>query len=75
MADPAHQRPTSIPALKAPDARTNEAQSAPSAVLTNIDSIIRLEKEDERERSLLNRIAETIGSFGGTVTFVLVQVS
>lgn len=40
----------------------------------NIETIIRLEEEAEKDRTTTERVSETIGHFAGTITFVLVQV-
>ena len=40
----------------------------------NIETIIRLEEEAEKDRTTAERVSETIGHFAGTITFVLVQV-
>jgi uncharacterized membrane protein len=39
----------------------------------NIDSILKLEKEDEQELSRFHRISHTVGGFVGTIYFVAVQ--
>ncbi len=44
------------------------------AVSKNIDSIVALEKEDERQLSNLHKISHTIGWFVGTVRFVVFQI-
>ncbi len=44
--------------------------SQPRTVLDNIQAIIRLEEDQDRERSLSDRVADGIASFAGTVTFV-----
>jgi uncharacterized membrane protein len=41
----------------------------------NIETIIRLEEEDEKRISHTDRISETIGSFAGTIRFVLLQLA
>ena len=42
--------------------------------LHNIQTVIRLEEEDERRKSHSDRIPEWIGSFAGTVGFILLQL-
>lgn len=42
---------------------------------TNIDTIVRLEAEQEDRLSGTDRISEAIGKFAGTNTFVLVQIA
>jgi uncharacterized membrane protein len=44
------------------------------AVSRNIDSIVELEKEDERKLSKLHRASHTIGWFVGTIQFVILQI-
>jgi uncharacterized membrane protein len=44
------------------------------AVQSNIEAIVRLEEEAERDRSALERFPETIGRFAGTLSFVAFQV-
>jgi uncharacterized membrane protein len=39
----------------------------------NIDSILKLEKEDERKLSQFHRVSHTVGGFVGTVHFVTAQ--
>jgi uncharacterized membrane protein len=39
----------------------------------NIDSILELEKEDERKLSQFHRVSHTVGGFVGTVHFVTAQ--
>ena len=41
----------------------------------NIETIIRLEEEDEKRISHADRLSETIGSFAGTIRFVLLQLA
>ena len=43
-------------------------------VLENIEAIIRMQEEQDRERSLTDRVADAIGTFAGTVTFVLLHL-
>ena len=44
------------------------------AVSRNIDSIVELEKQDERKLSKLHRASHTIGWFVGTIQFVILQI-
>jgi uncharacterized membrane protein len=44
------------------------------AVSKNIDSIVALEKEDERKLSRLHRASHTVGWFVGTIHFVILQL-
>ena len=44
------------------------------AVPKNIDSILELEKEDERQLSNFHKMSHTIGWFVGTVRFVIFQI-
>jgi uncharacterized membrane protein len=46
----------------------------PSTSQINIETIIRLEEEAEKDRTTAERVSETIGHFAGTITFVIVQV-
>jgi len=45
------------------------------AVSKNIESIVKLEKEDEEQRSHLHRVSHAIGWFVGTIHFVLLQIT
>ena len=47
----------------------------PRTVRDNIQTIIHLEEEQNRERSLGDRIGDAIGTFAGTVTFVLLHLA
>ncbi len=52
-----------------PDANT------PRSVRGNIQTILQLEEEHERRSSLGDRLGHAIGSFAGTVTFVLLHLA
>jgi len=43
-------------------------------ITKNIESVLRLEKEDERELSFARRWSHRIGEFVGTIYFVLLQI-
>jgi uncharacterized membrane protein len=45
--------------------------SSNEAATKNIETVIRLEEEDEKRISLTDRTSEIIGSFAGTIQFVL----
>jgi hypothetical protein len=45
------------------------------AVSKNIESIVKLEEDDERELSKLHRASRKIGWFVGTIHFVILQVT
>jgi uncharacterized membrane protein len=49
--------------------------SAQRTTVENIEAVIRLEEEDEKRISLTDRVSQTIGSFAGTIQFVLVQIT
>ena len=49
--------------------------SAQRTTVENIEAVIRLEEEDEKRISLTDRISQTIGSFAGTIQFVLAQIA
>jgi uncharacterized membrane protein len=49
------------------------ARNASSATAENIETVIRLEEEDERETTLLERVPHVIGSFVGTLYIVAFQ--
>jgi uncharacterized membrane protein len=53
----------------------NKEKSRPSRQTTekNIESILKLEKEDERELSAFHRVSHMVGWFVGTIYFVLFQ--
>lgn len=42
---------------------------------SNVERIIRLEEEAERDRTTVDRVADTIGRFAGTLWFVAVAVA
>jgi uncharacterized membrane protein len=44
-------------------------------VSKNIESIIKLEEEDERELSSLHKVSHRVGWFVGTIHFVILQVA
>jgi uncharacterized membrane protein len=44
-------------------------------VTKNIESILKLEKEDEQRLSALHRLSHALGSFVGTVYFIVVQAA
>jgi len=46
----------------------------PSGTAQNIQTVIRLEEEDEQRKSHSDRIPEWIGSFAGTIGFILLQL-
>ena len=54
---------------------TSKEKSLPSRQTTekNIESILKLEEEDERELSAFHRVSHTVGWFVGTIYFVLFQ--
>jgi uncharacterized membrane protein len=41
----------------------------------NIETVVRLEEEEERRRSFTDRFPEMIGSFAGSVAFVVSQLA
>jgi uncharacterized membrane protein len=49
--------------------------TAQRTTLQNIEQIIRLEEEDEKRIAPTERIAETIGSFAGTIQFIVLQLA
>jgi uncharacterized membrane protein len=52
--------------------RTHLANANPQTA-KNIETILKLEKEDERQLSPFHRLSHTVGGFVGTVSFVAVQ--
>src|SRR4051812_19575118 len=42
---------------------------------TNIEKVVQLEEEEERHRSFADRFPEMIGSFAGSVAFVVCQLA
>jgi uncharacterized membrane protein len=52
----------------------SRASRAPAAVAENIDKVIRVENESSRPRSRSEAIADAVGGFVGTVTFVVAQL-
>jgi uncharacterized membrane protein len=53
--------------------RRSQRKSPPSRARNNIEAILRLEKEDEKELALHHRIFHSIGWFFGTIYFVSAQ--
>jgi uncharacterized membrane protein len=49
------------------------AEASTPAAAQNVDAILRLEKQDEKKLALHHRVFHTIGSFVGTVTFIVLQ--
>lgn len=54
-------------------ARDKPFSSARSATSENIETVIRVEEEEERRATVMERVSHLIGSFVGTVYFVAVQ--
>ncbi len=50
------------------------AENTPHTVRDNIQTIIRLEQQQDNERSLGDRVGDTIGTFAGTITFVVLHL-
>ena len=50
------------------------ADATPHTVRDNIQTIIRLEEQQDRERSLGDRIGDAIGTFAGTISFVVLHL-
>ena len=46
----------------------------PSAAIESIEAIVRLEEEFLQSRSLLDRIADTVANFTGSILFVVVHL-
>ncbi len=51
-----------------------ESIPGPSHITENIEAVIRLEEEEERRSTVLDRISHRVGSFVGTLSFVSVQL-
>lgn len=49
-------------------------KNTPHTVRDNIQTIIRLEQQQDNERSLGDRVGDTIGTFAGTITFVVLHL-
>jgi len=49
-------------------------ENTPHTVRDNIQTIIRLEAQQDDERSLGDRVGDTIGTFAGTITFVVLHL-
>ena len=49
-------------------------ENTPHTVRDNIQTIIRLEQQQDNERSLGDRVGDTIGTFAGTITFVVLHL-
>jgi uncharacterized membrane protein len=52
---------------------TTDARQANRQTAKNIESILKLEKEDEQELSPFHRVSHAVGGFVGTIHFVIVQ--
>lgn len=52
----------------------SRANGAPAAVAENIDKVIRVENENSQPRSRSEAIADAVGGFVGTITFVVAQL-
>jgi uncharacterized membrane protein len=52
---------------------TADAPLAHRQAAENIEAILKLEKEDERELSSFHRLSHTVGGFVGTIYFVVLQ--
>ena len=52
-----------------------QTNTPPRTAQSNIEKIVQLEEEDERRRSFIDRFPEMIGSFAGSVTFVVCQLT
>lgn len=50
------------------------AKHTPHTVQRNIQTIIAVEEQQDQERSWSNRLADTIGTFAGTITFVIIHL-
>jgi len=50
-------------------------EATPHTVRDNIRTIIELEEQQARERSLSDRVGDTIGSFAGTISFVMLHLA
>ncbi len=50
-------------------------QHTPASVVENIHAVVAMEEEQDQQRSLTDKIADGIGSFAGTVTFVLLHLA
>ena len=53
----------------------NMSNQMPRSVTENIRTVIQVEEEQRNQRGLKDRIADAIGSFAGTVTFVLLHLA
>src|SRR4051812_18240530 len=49
--------------------------SPPRTAQSNIETVVQLEEEEERHRSFADRFPEMIGSFAGSVAFVVCQLA
>ncbi len=52
-----------------------EQNAPPRTDQSNIETIVQLEEEEERHRSFADRFPEMIGSFAGSVAFVVCQLT
>src|SRR3954451_15745737 len=49
--------------------------SPPRTAQSNIETVVQLEEEEERHRSFADRFPEMIGSFAGSIAFVVCQLA
>jgi uncharacterized membrane protein len=49
------------------------SETPPPAVQSNIETVVRLEREAEDRRTRVERAAERVGAFAGTIWFILAQ--
>ncbi len=52
-----------------------QTNTPPRTAQSNIEKIVQLEEEEERRRSFVDRFPEMIGSFAGSVSFVVCQLA
>lgn len=51
-----------------------EAKTQPKAHDSNVETVVRLEAEQDRKVPVANRLSEAIGSFAGTNTFIVLHL-
>ena len=57
------------------DGRTEQPRTVPAATLESIDSVANLEKEFLDRRSAIDRVADAVGDFTGSLSFVIIHLA
>ena len=60
--------------MASPPEGEHDEQSTPKTVTENIRSVLEMQSTLEHQRSVVDRIADAIGSFSGSMTFVFIHI-